>query len=140
MAQACSPPSEFVWSGARAIKEEPEDFLSIPIPTASPDHHVQSDRPGCSSSPCQEGLFACKEEPDSAQGSPSWSGKQSPGGDAKASLSDGEAEVVKVEGLPGTRTVFRQGKQVVFRDEDGSGDDEDIMVDSGMFHMDMAFR
>lgn len=32
----------------------------------------------------------------------------------------------------GKRTIIRQGKQVVFRDEDGSGDDEDIMVDSGM--------
>ena len=31
----------------------------------------------------------------------------------------------------GKRTVIRQGKQVVFRDEDGTGDDEDIMVDSG---------
>lgn len=143
MVQGCSSP-EFTWSGARAIKEEPEDFLSIPIPTAahaqSPDHHVQSDSPGCSSSPCQEGLLACKEEPDSAQSSPSWRGKHSPEVDPKARLSDGEAVVVKVEGVPGTRTVFRQGKQVVFRDEDGSGDDEDIMVDSGMFHVDMAFR
>ncbi|CAL1608366.1 unnamed protein product [Knipowitschia caucasica] len=34
------------------------------------------------------------------------------------------------QGLPANRTVFRQGKQVVFRDEDGSGEDEDIMVDS----------
>lgn len=33
----------------------------------------------------------------------------------------------------GKRTVIRQGKQVVFRDEDGTGDDEDIMVDSGMW-------
>ncbi|XP_069096325.1 PHD finger protein 13 isoform X2 [Pleurodeles waltl] len=30
----------------------------------------------------------------------------------------------------GKRTVIRQGKQVVFRDEDGIGNDEDIMVDS----------
>ncbi|XP_056293491.1 PHD finger protein 13 [Pseudoliparis swirei] len=34
------------------------------------------------------------------------------------------------ENHPGNRTVFRQGKQVVFRDEDGSAEDEDIMVDS----------
>lgn len=34
--------------------------------------------------------------------------------------------------MVGKRTIIRQGKQVVFRDEDGSGDDEDIMVDSGM--------
>lgn len=31
----------------------------------------------------------------------------------------------------GKRTVIRQGKQVVFRDEDSTGNDEDIMVDSG---------
>ncbi|XP_077314386.1 LOW QUALITY PROTEIN: PHD finger protein 13 [Lithobates pipiens] len=30
----------------------------------------------------------------------------------------------------GKRTVIRQGKQVVFRDEDSTGNDEDIMVDS----------
>ncbi|XP_061841383.2 PHD finger protein 13 isoform X1 [Nerophis lumbriciformis] len=36
----------------------------------------------------------------------------------------------KVSSLFANRTVFRQGKQVVFRDEDGSGEDEDIMVDS----------
>uniref|UniRef100_A0A3B4BH93 Uncharacterized protein n=1 Tax=Periophthalmus magnuspinnatus TaxID=409849 RepID=A0A3B4BH93_9GOBI len=45
-------------------------------------------------------------------------------------LQEGVVQVQKVEGLPGNRTVFRQGKQVVFRDEDGSGEDEDIMVDS----------
>ncbi|XP_069466522.1 PHD finger protein 13 isoform X2 [Ambystoma mexicanum] len=37
-----------------------------------------------------------------------------------------EYDVVTV----GKRTVIRQGKQVVFRDEDGLGNDEDIMVDS----------
>ncbi|XP_073417836.1 PHD finger protein 13 isoform X2 [Dendrobates tinctorius] len=30
----------------------------------------------------------------------------------------------------GKRTIIRQGKQVVFRDEDSTGNDEDIMVDS----------
>lgn len=40
-------------------------------------------------------------------------------------------KVESVEGFTGNRTVIRQGKQVVFRDEDGSGEDEDIMVDSG---------
>uniref|UniRef100_A0A8D0AZC2 PHD finger protein 13 n=1 Tax=Salvator merianae TaxID=96440 RepID=A0A8D0AZC2_SALMN len=39
----------------------------------------------------------------------------------------GEQRLVQAAGK---RTVIRQGKQVVFRDEDGSGDDEDIMVDS----------
>lgn len=40
-------------------------------------------------------------------------------------------KVESVESFTGNRTVIRQGKQVVFRDEDGSGEDEDIMVDSG---------
>uniref|UniRef100_H3B7P8 PHD finger protein 13 n=1 Tax=Latimeria chalumnae TaxID=7897 RepID=H3B7P8_LATCH len=40
-------------------------------------------------------------------------------------------EDVKLEtGVEGKRTVIRQGKQVVFRDEDSTGNDEDIMVDS----------
>ncbi|XP_062402348.1 PHD finger protein 13 isoform X1 [Sardina pilchardus] len=135
--QGCSSLPQFTWNSVRAIKEEPEDFLSIPIPSVSyahsqspPDHPVQNNYPGCSSSPHQEGLLVCKQELDSAQGSPSWDGKDSPEADSRPGLSDGEAVMVKVEGVPGTRTVFRQGKQVVFRDEDGSGDDEDIMVDS----------
>uniref|UniRef100_A0AAY4BSZ6 PHD finger protein 13 n=1 Tax=Denticeps clupeoides TaxID=299321 RepID=A0AAY4BSZ6_9TELE len=45
-------------------------------------------------------------------------------------LSSEDEEEEEEEEFPGTRTVFRQGKQVVFRDEDGSADDEDIMVDS----------
>lgn len=40
-------------------------------------------------------------------------------------------EVKNTENIPhGKRTVIRQGKQVVFRDEDGTSNDEDIMVDS----------
>ncbi|XP_054031801.1 PHD finger protein 13 [Dryobates pubescens] len=38
-------------------------------------------------------------------------------------------QAVEIQSV-GKRTVIRQGKQVVFRDEDGTGDDEDIMVDS----------
>ncbi|KAM8796230.1 PHD finger protein 13 [Eudromia elegans] len=38
-------------------------------------------------------------------------------------------QTVEIQSV-GKRTVIRQGKQVVFRDEDGTGDDEDIMVDS----------
>ncbi|KAL2090850.1 hypothetical protein ACEWY4_013113 [Coilia grayii] len=131
-----SSPSEFMLSSRRVIKEEPEDFPSIPTPVAShtdaqsPDRHTQSIHLGSRSPPHEEGFLVCKQEPDSAQGSPSWHRKQSPEQDDKPGLSDGEAVVVKMEGMSGTRTVFRQGKQVVFRDQDGSGDDEDIMVDS----------
>ncbi|XP_067873301.1 PHD finger protein 13 isoform X2 [Heterodontus francisci] len=39
-------------------------------------------------------------------------------------------ETIKCEQVERQRTVFRQGKQVVFRDVDTTGNDEDIMVDS----------
>eukprot|EP00061_Rhincodon_typus_P017401 g46086.t1 len=39
-------------------------------------------------------------------------------------------ETIKCEKVERQRTVFRQGKQVVFRDVDTTGNDEDIMVDS----------
>lgn len=93
--------------GIRMIKEEPEDELSIPL------------HPQClpSPSPCKE---EPKEEPREERRH--WDGRD---------LEEGVIKVQKVEGFSGSRTVFRQGKQVVFRDEDGSGEDEDIMVDSG---------
>uniref|UniRef100_A0A3Q0SDU7 PHD finger protein 13 n=1 Tax=Amphilophus citrinellus TaxID=61819 RepID=A0A3Q0SDU7_AMPCI len=61
----------------------------------------------------------CKEEPKEERRY--WDGRD---------LEEGVVKIQKVEGFSGNRTVFRQGKQVVFRDEDGSGEDEDIMVDS----------
>ncbi|XP_028302736.1 PHD finger protein 13 [Gouania willdenowi] len=63
---------------------------------------------------CLPSPSACKQEPKEEQ----------------RYFEEGVVKVQKVEGLSGHRTVFRQGKQVVFRDEDGSGEDEDIMVDS----------
>ncbi|XP_061583701.1 PHD finger protein 13 isoform X2 [Cololabis saira] len=89
--------------GGRIIKEEPEDDLSIPL-------HPQ----------CLPGPSSCKEEPK----------EEHQHGDGQEDLEEGAMKVQNVEGFAGSRTVFRQGKQVVFRDEDGSGEDEDIMVDS----------
>lgn len=86
------------------IKEEPEDEISIPL------HPQRLPSP-----------VRCKEEPGE-EAQQSWDGQD---------LEEGVVRVQKVEGFAGNRTVFRQGKQVVFRDEDGSGEDEDIMVDSG---------
>lgn len=48
-------------------------------------------------------------------------------------MTSDDADEIKTEYTEvnlGKRTVIRQGKQVVFRDEDGTGNDEDIMVDS----------
>ncbi|KAM9298889.1 PHD finger protein 13 [Gastrophryne carolinensis] len=54
--------------------------------------------------------------------------------DSSASITlTSDAEEIKTEYTEenlGKRTVIRQGKQVVFRDEDSTGNDEDIMVDS----------
>ncbi|XP_059944878.1 PHD finger protein 13 [Mesoplodon densirostris] len=44
-----------------------------------------------------------------------------------AMVSPDQVKEIKTEGK---RTIVRQGKQVVFRDEDSTGNDEDIMVDS----------
>lgn len=129
----------------RPIKEEPEDDFSTSTPYArapdpgrsvatsgdfgvSPVGRFPADAPGFA--------VRCKEEPDAEPpcgGPPGTCG----GAECRAGVpqdGDGEEEeaVVKTEGGPGKRIVIRQGKQVVFRDEDGSGDDEDIMVDSGM--------
>ncbi|XP_051528583.1 PHD finger protein 13-like [Myxocyprinus asiaticus] len=117
------------------IKEEPEDYISIPVPSTG----MGTEWPayaGPRSTPvsCSLGPAMCKEEPDA--GRPCWDSSKCSGSESTSegadipALPNGEAMVLKVEGLPGKRTVIRQGKQVVFRDEDGSGDDEDIMVDS----------
>lgn len=89
--------------GGRTIKEEPDDDITIPL------HPQRLPSPS-----------PCKQEPKEEHRS--WDGRD---------LEEGVVKIEKVEGFSGSRTVFRQGKQVVFRDEDGSGEDEDIMVDSG---------
>uniref|UniRef100_A0A8B9H5Y9 PHD finger protein 13 n=1 Tax=Astyanax mexicanus TaxID=7994 RepID=A0A8B9H5Y9_ASTMX len=119
---------------SRAIKEEPEDFLSIPTPTSSYMDMTRTSHSAVSPMPSLQGTVACKEEPEMERPcchSPASSGPDSSSESReRLMLPEGEAVVMKLEGLPGTRTVIRQGKQVVFRDEDGSADDEDIMVDS----------
>ncbi len=116
------------------IKEEPEDYFSIPVPTDG----MGSDQPmrtGTSSKPAlsSPATGTCKQEP--FVGRPCWNGSKSSSPKSeeveKPLKPEEEAVVLKVEGFSGKRVVVRQGKQVVFRDEDGSGDDEDIMVDSG---------
>ena len=103
---ATSEPQHAPSLGGRPIKEEPEDDLTIPLP---PPSSLGTPSPS-----------PCKQEPNEER--QCWEGPE---------LEDSMVKVEKMDGLPGNRTVFRQGKQVVFRDEDGSGEDEDIMVDSG---------
>ncbi|XP_056130149.1 PHD finger protein 13 [Lampris incognitus] len=88
--------------GDQTIKEEPDDDITILFRPP----HLPIPSP-------------CKQEPNEER--QFWDGQN---------IEEGMVKLEKVEGLPGNRTVFRQGKQVVFRDEDGSGEDEDIMVDS----------
>ncbi|KAK1799517.1 hypothetical protein P4O66_000368 [Electrophorus voltai] len=133
------PPSGVELPGlGRAIKEEPEDYLSVAQPAPSCGDVKRPERPAASPppGPVSQGRAACKEEPEPEAEWACWdsSGSSSPesghNSRERLVLPEGEAVVMKLEGLPGTRTVIRQGKQVVFRDEDGSADDEDIMVDS----------
>ncbi|CAL8356804.1 PHD finger protein 13 [Gadus morhua] len=91
--------------GAHAIKEEPEDDITIPL---RPPHAPRLPSPP-----------HCKQEPPEEERG--WDGRN---------LQESPVKTETAEPSPGSRTVFRQGKQVVFRDEDGSGEDEDIMVDS----------
>lgn len=96
----------------RPIKDEPDDDISISLP--SPAHSS-----------------GCKEEPREYPREQREYPREDPREERHFwDLEEGVVQVQKVEGLHGSRTVFRQGKQVVFRDEDGSGEDEDIMVDS----------
>uniref|UniRef100_A0AAY4DUS7 PHD finger protein 13 n=1 Tax=Denticeps clupeoides TaxID=299321 RepID=A0AAY4DUS7_9TELE len=120
----CSSLPEF--SVSRTIKEEPSDDLPVPLPVPSRDHvHTSVDA---------EGLVVCKQESDSSGEGRGWCseprGERHEGGAGLVKEEEEEDEEEEEEEFPGTRTVFRQGKQVVFRDEDGSADDEDIMVDS----------
>ncbi|CAL8340045.1 unnamed protein product [Lota lota] len=91
--------------GAHAIKEEPDDDITISL---HPPHAPRLPSPP-----------HCKQEPKEEHRC--WDGQD---------LQESPVKVELAEPSPGSRTVFRQGKQVVFRDEDGSGEDEDIMVDS----------
>lgn len=100
----------------RPIKDEPDDDISISLP--SPAHSS-----GCKEEPREYSREYLRDQRDYLP--------EDPREDRRFwDLEEGVVQVQKVEGLHGNRTVFRQGKQVVFRDEDGSGEDEDIMVDS----------
>lgn len=120
----------------RTVKEEPEDYISISTPLS---YTERSAHPGTSSPHGSDShaTVGCKKEPEAERAcwdSPASSGTESRSeSKERLALPEGETVVMKMEGIPGTRTVMRQGKQVVFRDEDGSADDEDIMVDSGKF-------
>ncbi|XP_027699721.1 PHD finger protein 13 isoform X1 [Vombatus ursinus] len=86
------------------LKLEPADAFAQR--TASPD---LQDVPTASSDPCS-----------------GWDSDTRSSGSCAAATPE-EVKEIQTEGK---RTVIRQGKQVVFRDEDSTGNDEDIMVDS----------
>ncbi|MBN3307704.1 PHF13 protein, partial [Amia calva] len=119
----------------RPIKQEPADDFSIS------SEAVDGTETGRDPEPASPGIYS---PADGAAGRPDWEVRfkeepqpDSPSSDSSAygGLEDAEGEqddteAPRREAVPGKRTVIRQGKQVVFRDEDGSGNDEDIMVDS----------
>ncbi|KAJ8360568.1 hypothetical protein SKAU_G00170930 [Synaphobranchus kaupii] len=119
----------------------PIPYVRTPIPYVhTPDPERSGVTPGgfgtspfsCFTTDTPGFAVRCKEEVDVEL--PSWEPTTCEGLESWVTARKDEEEeaiaAVKVEGLPGKRTMIRQGKQVVFRDEDGSEDDEDIMVDS----------
>ncbi|XP_068095062.1 PHD finger protein 13 [Hyperolius riggenbachi] len=103
------------------IKLEPEDSypednaMPMPMPMPVPDHTLQ-----LKMSPPHETSEAMLESYNNSM-------------DSVSMAMTSDAEEIKTEYSEvnlGKRTVIRQGKQVVFRDEDSTGNDEDIMVDS----------
>ncbi|XP_018432180.1 PREDICTED: PHD finger protein 13 [Nanorana parkeri] len=106
------------------IKLEPEDpcpvdSFPVPIPPIPPipDHalDLKMSPPHETAEPMLE---SCNNSMDSS---------------ASMTMVSDDTDEIKTEYTEvnlGKRTVIRQGKQVVFRDEDSTGNDEDIMVDS----------
>uniref|UniRef100_A0A803KC94 PHD finger protein 13 n=1 Tax=Xenopus tropicalis TaxID=8364 RepID=A0A803KC94_XENTR len=103
------------------IKQEPvetpiEETTPISPIAPFPDDHLELKK-----SPPHEIQEPVLEDPSTSMDCPS------------VSMSYEDTEDIKTEYSEvnlGKRTVIRQGKQVVFRDEDSTGNDEDIMVDS----------
>lgn len=81
--------------------------------------------PETPSSPALQDLPQAPSEPCSG-----WDSDTPSSGSCATTVSPDQVKEIKTEGK---RTIVRQGKQVVFRDEDSTGNDEDIMVDSGQW-------
>ncbi|XP_072282375.1 PHD finger protein 13 isoform X2 [Pyxicephalus adspersus] len=99
------------------IKQEPEEFcLEEPMPAPIMDHALNL-KMSPPHEPAEPIFESCNNSMDSVS----------------MTMASDDTEEIKTEYTEvnlGKRTVIRQGKQVVFRDEDSTGNDEDIMVDS----------
>uniref|UniRef100_A0A8B9FR86 PHD finger protein 13 n=1 Tax=Amazona collaria TaxID=241587 RepID=A0A8B9FR86_9PSIT len=93
-----------------------EDFEEKLLELEAEDSYVETPM-----SPSSEG-----DAPSAAEHCSVWDSDTPSSGSCPAGAPEPAVQIQSV----GKRTVIRQGKQVVFRDEDGTGDDEDIMVDS----------
>ncbi|NWU61136.1 PHF13 protein, partial [Pterocles burchelli] len=93
-----------------------EDYEEKLLELEAEDSYVETPM-----SPSSEG-----DPPSAAEHCSVWDSDTTSSVSYPASTAEQAVEIQSV----GKRTVIRQGKQVVFRDEDGTGDDEDIMVDS----------
>ncbi|XP_062470487.1 PHD finger protein 13 [Pezoporus occidentalis] len=93
-----------------------EDYEEKLLELEAEDSYVETPM-----SPSSEG-----DAPSAAEHCSVWDSDTPSSGSCPAGAPEPAVQIQSV----GKRTVIRQGKQVVFRDEDGTGDDEDIMVDS----------
>ncbi|KAG8505547.1 LOW QUALITY PROTEIN: PHD finger protein 13, partial [Galemys pyrenaicus] len=101
----------------RRDSEGKEGYMGSLLKLESADPYVETPM-----SPPLQGLPQAPGDPCSGWDS------DTPSSGSCATVSPDQVKEIKAEGK---RTIVRQGKQVVFRDEDSTGNDEDIMVDSG---------
>lgn len=116
--QAMKEEEEYVKAFIKLEPEDPYPVDSLPPPIPPIPDHALDLKMSPPHEPAEPMLESCNNSMDSA---------------SMTMVSD-DADEIKTEYTEvnlGKRTVIRQGKQVVFRDEDSTGNDEDIMVDSG---------
>lgn len=133
----------------RVIKQEPQDHcehsgvtegigedrpraIATATATATADTgpSTPTTRDSSQAETVSELQLQCKEEPSLGSPSSLYPGFRGQDTEEEEEEEETMARVEREAVAPGKRTVIRQGKQVVFRDEDGFGNDEDIMVDS----------
>ena len=98
------------------------NFLGSQVGCQGPFHPSGRNRGETPTSPTLQDIPQAAGDPCSGWDS------DTPSSGSCTTVSPEQVKEIKTEGK---RTIVRQGKQVVFRDEDSTGNDEDIMVDSG---------
>ncbi|XP_056399030.1 PHD finger protein 13 [Hyla sarda] len=115
----------------QAVKEEEylKTIIKIEPEDSSPEENVPMPMPA----PILDHPLDLKMSPKHETPDPIFESCNNSMDSSSVTMNYDDMEEMKIEYSEvnlGKRTVIRQGKQVVFRDEDSTGNDEDIMVDS----------